>query len=137
MFNISKKIKSSASLQGLIPRKHLHSRYNSLLRHRFWEIAAATIEERLRQYGSKTRLLRPKKNGAWPHFAQGFALLYLLKRLLRRLAPRNARSAFLTVFSLYSLRHAREEKKGTGYFFSKKETVSTHGQNNRKSSLLY
>jgi len=29
----------------------------------------------------------------------------------------------------------REEKKGTGYFFSKKEKVSTHGQNNRKSSL--
>ncbi len=27
------------------------------------------------------------------------------------------------------------EKKGTGYFFSKKENVSTHGQNNRKSSL--
>jgi hypothetical protein len=27
------------------------------------------------------------------------------------------------------------EKKGTGYFFSKKEKVSTHGQNNRKSSL--
>ncbi len=27
------------------------------------------------------------------------------------------------------------EKKGTGYFFSKKEKISTHGQNNRKSSL--
>jgi len=35
-------------------------------------------------------------------------------------APRNARSASLTVFSPYSLRQAREEKKeekkGTGYF---------------------
>ncbi len=30
---------------------------------------------------------------------------------------------------------SRDEKKGTGYFFSKKEKVSTHGQNNRKSSL--
>ncbi len=30
----------------------------------------------------------------------GFALLYLFKRLLRRFAPRNARSAFLTVFSI-------------------------------------
>jgi hypothetical protein len=47
----------------------------------------------------------------------------------------HARSAFLTVFSPYSHRHARNEKKGTGYFFSKKEKVSTHGQNNRKSSL--
>jgi len=32
-------------------------------------------------------------------------------------------------------REKGEEKKGTGYFFSKKEKVSTHGQNNRKSSL--
>jgi hypothetical protein len=28
-----------------------------------------------------------------------------------------------------------DEKKGTGYFFFKKEKISTHGQNNRKSSL--
>jgi len=35
-----------------------------------------------------------------------------------------------------SHRQARDEKKGTGYFFSKKEKVSTHGQNNRKSSLF-
>jgi len=38
-------------------------------------------------------------------------------------------------FSPYSHRQAGHEKKGTGYFFSKKEKVSTHGQNNRKSSL--
>jgi hypothetical protein len=33
---------------------------------------------------------------------------YLFKRLLLRYAPRNARSASLTVFSPYSLRLARE-----------------------------
>jgi len=89
--------------------EHLKIHDNRLLRHGFWEIAAATIEEKLRLYGSKTRCFCPRKNGAWPHF-------------------------FLRLRS-HSLRHAREEKKGTGYFFSKKEKVSTHGQNNRKSSL--
>ena len=39
---------------------------------------------------------------------QGFALLYLLERLLRRFAPRNARSAFLTVFH-----HTAIAKQGT------------------------
>jgi len=32
-------------------------------------MAAATIEERLRLYGSKTRCFCPKKNGAWTHFS--------------------------------------------------------------------
>ena len=35
----------------------------------------------------------------------------------------------------FKFRSSRDEKKGTGYFFSKKEKVSTHGQSNRKSSL--
>ncbi len=55
--------------------KNLHICYSSLLRHRFWEIAAATIEERFRQYESKTRCFCPSVskatrqgiNGARPH----------------------------------------------------------------------
>jgi uncharacterized protein YjeT (DUF2065 family) len=41
------------------------------------------------------------KSGSIP----GFALLSLLEGLLRRFAPRNARSAFHTVFSTPSLIH--------------------------------
>ncbi len=42
--------------------KHLHICYKLLLRHRFWwEIPAATIEERLRLYGSKTRCFCPRE----------------------------------------------------------------------------
>jgi len=48
--------------------EHLKIHDNRLLRHGFWEIAAATIEEKLRLYGSKTRCFCPRKNGAWPHF---------------------------------------------------------------------
>ncbi len=41
----------------------------------------------------------------------------LFKRLLCRFAPRNARSAFLTVFSPYSLRQAREpDRVGQGKY---------------------
>jgi len=106
---------------------HLHFRDNWLLcsGQRFWEIAAATIEERLRIYGSKTRCFCPSVSKATR-----------IKASLSSPSERNhARSASLTVFSPYSLRQARDEKKGTGYFFSKKKKVSTHGQNNRKSSL--
>jgi len=41
----------------IVLSKHLHFRDNWLLcsGQRFWEIVAATIEERLRLYGSKTR----------------------------------------------------------------------------------
>ncbi len=46
-----------------------------------------------------------------------------------------ARSAFLTVFHHTAIAKQATRKRGTGYFFSKKEKVSTHGQNNRKSSL--
>jgi len=49
-----------------------------------------------------------QKMGPGPIYSQGFALLSLLERLLRRFAPRNARSAVLTVFSPYSPRQARE-----------------------------
>ncbi len=73
--------------------------------------------------------------GLVPIYSQGFALLCLFKRLLRRFAPRNARSAFLTVFSPYSLRQAREEKKGKGPFFVTMRTFSTRGQNIRKWGL--
>jgi glycerol dehydrogenase-like iron-containing ADH family enzyme len=43
--------------------KHLHFRNNWLLYsgQRFWEIVAATIEERLRLYGSKTRCFCPSE----------------------------------------------------------------------------
>jgi glycerol dehydrogenase-like iron-containing ADH family enzyme len=46
--------------------KHLYFRNNWLLRsgQRFWEIAAATIEERLRLYGSKTRCFCPSESKA-------------------------------------------------------------------------
>jgi hypothetical protein len=46
---------------------------------------------------SKTRGISPARKS---RSDAGFALLSLLKRLLRRYAPRNARSAFLTVFSI-------------------------------------
>jgi len=59
-----------------------------------------------------------------PIYSQGFALLSLLERLLRRFAPRNARSAFLAVFSPYSLRQARDEKKGPVPFFPSSLTSS-------------
>jgi len=57
-------------------QKHLHFRDNQLpcSGQRFWEIAAATIEERLKLYGSKTRCFCPSEskatriNGARPHF---------------------------------------------------------------------
>jgi hypothetical protein len=38
--------------------------YNSLLTHRFWGLAAATIEETLRLYGSKTRFFCPSESKA-------------------------------------------------------------------------
>ncbi|NIM58254.1 MAG: hypothetical protein GTO16_04835 [Candidatus Aminicenantes bacterium] len=78
--------------------KHLQGRYNSLPNLRFWEIAAAIIEERLRQYGSKTRCFCPSESKATR-----------IKASLFSPSERNhARSAFLTVFSPYSLRPARE-----------------------------
>ena len=77
--------------------KHLHIRYNSLLRHRFWEIAAAIIEERLRPYGSKTRCFCPSESKATR-----------IKASLSSPSESNrARSAFLTVFSPCNLRLAR------------------------------
>ena len=79
---------------------HLHFRDNWLLcsGQRFWEIAAATIEERLRIYGSKTRCFCPSVSKATR-----------IKASLSSPSERNhARSASLTVFSPYSLRQARE-----------------------------
>ena len=64
--------------------------------------------------------------GLVPIYSQGFALLCLFKRLLRRFAPRNARSAFLTVFSPYSLRQTREEKKGPVPIFSPMARLQWH-----------
>ncbi len=79
-------------------RKHLHIPYNSLLRNRFWEIAEATIEERLRQYGSKTRCFCPSVSKATR-----------IKALLSSPSESNhARSAFLTVFH-----HTAIAKQGT------------------------
>jgi len=57
----------------------------------------ATIEERLRLYGSKTRCFYPSKSKATR-----------FKASLSSPSERNrARSAFLTVFSPYSLRQVR------------------------------
>jgi hypothetical protein len=61
----------------------------------------------------KEDILR-QKMGPVPIYSQGFALLCLFKRLLRHFAPRNARSAFLTVFLPYSLRQAREPTESGG-----------------------
>jgi len=69
-----------------------------LLRHRFWEIAAATIEERLRLYGSKTRCFCPGESKATR-----------IKASLSSPSESNhARSAFLTVFH-----HTAIAKQGT------------------------
>ena len=46
---------------------------------------------------SKTRGISPARKS---RSDTGFALLFLLERLLRRFAPRNARSALITVFSI-------------------------------------
>jgi hypothetical protein len=81
-------------------RKHLHFFDNWLLcsGQRFWKIVAATIEERLRLYGSKTRCFCPSESKATR-----------IKASLSSPSERNlARSASLTVFSPYSLRQARE-----------------------------
>jgi hypothetical protein len=70
--------------------KHLHFRDNWLLcsGQRFWEIDAATIEERLRLHGSKTRCFCPSVSKATR-----------IKASLSSPPERNhARSAFLTVF---------------------------------------
>jgi len=59
---------------------------------------AATIEEKLRLYGSKTRCFCPSESKTTRIQASLFSP-----------SERNrARSAFLTVFSPYSLRYARE-----------------------------
>ncbi len=70
---------------------------------------------------------RCEKMGPGPIYSQGFALLSL--------GEKPCPLSLSHGFSPYSHRQAGSEKKGTGYFFSKKKKVSTHGQNNRKSSL--
>jgi len=58
----------------------------------------ATLKEKLRQYGSKTRCFCPSESKATR-----------IKASLSSPSERSrARSAFLTVFSLYSLHQARE-----------------------------
>jgi hypothetical protein len=95
------------------------------IKRKYSGMSVATIEERLRLYGSKTRCFCPSVSKATR-----------IKASLSSPSERNhARSAFLTVFHHTAIAKQENEKKGTGYFFSKKEKVFTHGQNNRKSSL--
>ena len=91
-------------------------------RYRFWEICTATIEERLRLYGSKTRCFCPSESKATR-----------IKASLSSPPESNrARSAFLTVFSPYSLCQARESdevedekkgEKGDRLLFCKKKDI--------------
>jgi len=87
-----------------------------LLRHGFWEIPAATIEERLRLYGSKTRCFCPGESKA--------------TRIKASLCPpsesNHARSAFLTVFH-----HTAIAKQGT-----RKRGQATFSLRKRKSLLM-
>jgi len=64
----------------------------------------ATLKETLRQYSSKTRYFCPKKNEARPHF--------------------------LTVFSPYSLRQAREPPSGPASMFEQGELRSRREERN-------
>ncbi len=57
---------SSVNFLSILQRKHFQISDSQFLysKHGFWEIATATIEERLRLYDSKARCFCPRINGA-------------------------------------------------------------------------
>ncbi len=100
----------------------------------FWEIDAATIEERLRLYGSKTRCFCPSVSKATR-----------IKASLSSPPERNhARSAFLTVFHHTALRPARGIRRSRAASMfeqrelrSRREERMENGVKNLKGARLF